>query len=119
MWRLSHEKRVSLIDCLVEGNSMRATARICKVGLNTVVRFLREIGPLADQYHHENIRGVVAKRVQLDEIRAFVAAKAKRAQELRKAGAGDLWLWTALDPDRVVPVRSPERQDVRRLHDGP
>ena len=65
MWRLSHEKRVSLIDCLVEGNSMRATARICKVGLNTVVRFLREIGPLADQYHHENIRGVVANASNL------------------------------------------------------
>ena len=55
MWRLSHEKRVALIRCLVEGNPMRATARICGVGLNTVVRLLREIGPLADQYHHENV----------------------------------------------------------------
>ena len=34
---------------------MRATARICGVGINTVARLLREIGPLADQYHHENV----------------------------------------------------------------
>ena len=73
MWRLSHEKRVALIRCLVEGNPMRGR-------LNTVVRLLREIGPLADQYHHENVRGVISRRVQLDEIWTFIAAQGEARQ---------------------------------------
>ena len=107
MWRLSHEKRVALIRCLVEGNPMRATARICGVGLNTVVRLLREIGPLADQYHHENVRGVISRRVQLDEIWTFIAAKAKHAKVAGRRDAGDLWTWTALDPDTKILISYP------------
>ena len=78
---------------------MRATARICGAGINTVVRLLREIGPVADRYHHENVRGIVSRRVQLDEVWTFIAAKAKHAKMAGHRDAGDLWTWTALDPD--------------------
>ena len=57
MWRISHEQRVLIIRCLVEGMSMRGTSRVARVSINTVVRVLREIGVLADQYHHDNVVG--------------------------------------------------------------
>ena len=78
---------------------MRAAARINGVAVNTIASFLREIGPLADQYHHENVRGVRSERVQLDEVWTYVGAKAKRARSLKRTGVGDLWTWTAIDPD--------------------
>ena len=104
MWRLSHEKRVGIIRCLIDGTPMRAAARINGVAVNTIASFLREIGPLADQYHHENVRGVRSWRIQLDEVWTYVGAKAKRARELKRKGLGDLWTWTALDPDTKLLV---------------
>ncbi|MHB9098427.1 MAG: IS1 family transposase, partial [Syntrophales bacterium] len=38
MNKLSTTKRTQIIGCLVEGNSIRATARICDVVLNTVLK---------------------------------------------------------------------------------
>ena len=37
---LDKAKRAQLISVLVEGNSLRATARICDVAFNTVLKFV-------------------------------------------------------------------------------
>ena len=44
MNRLSKEKQAQILAVLVEGNSLRATARICDVAFNTVLKFVPEIG---------------------------------------------------------------------------
>ena len=44
MNRLSLKKRTQILKCLVEGNSIRATARICDVVKNTVIKLLVEVG---------------------------------------------------------------------------
>jgi len=47
MNKLDHAKRTQIIHLLVEGNSMRATARIADVAINTVVKRPRPCtGPL-------------------------------------------------------------------------
>ena len=104
MRRISHEARVLIIQCLVEGMSMRGTSRVAGVSLNTVVSVLREIGGLADQYHHDNVVGVRARRVQLDEIWGFIAAKAKTAKAKGRKNAGDIWTWIAIDPDTKLVI---------------
>ena len=38
MNKLTHDKRVQILNLLVEGNSMRATARIADVAFNTVAK---------------------------------------------------------------------------------
>ena len=48
MNRLSLEKRTQILKCLVEGNSIRATARICDVVKNTVIKLLCEVGEAID-----------------------------------------------------------------------
>ena len=78
---------------------MRAAARINGVAVNSIASFLREIGPLADQYHQQSVRGVRSSRVQLDEVWTYIGAKPKRAALLKRKGVGALWTWTALDPD--------------------
>jgi len=44
MNRLSKEKRTQVVASLVEGNSLRATARMCGVNVNTVMWLLEDIG---------------------------------------------------------------------------
>ncbi len=44
MNQLNPAKRAQIIAPLVEGNSMRATARMCDVAFNTVLKLVPEIG---------------------------------------------------------------------------
>jgi len=46
MRKLNIEKRIAIINCLVEGNSINATTRICKVSKLTVLRLLADVGSL-------------------------------------------------------------------------
>lgn len=92
------EKRVQIINLLVEGNSMRATSRIADVSINTVTKLLVEVGQACQLFHDETVRNVVAKRVQADEIWSFVYAKEKnKPQDVEDAG--DAWTFTAIDSD--------------------
>jgi len=97
---LSPEKRAQIIACLVEGNGTRATARLCGVTKNTVTRLLVWAGEACTAYQDAALRNLPCKRVQCDEIWAFVGCKAKHVgpQHAGKAW-GDIWTWTAVCPD--------------------
>ena len=66
MNKLSTEKRVKIIGCLAESNSLRATARICDVAFNTVLKFLPEIGTACAEYQDKVFRNLKCKRIQCD-----------------------------------------------------
>lgn len=70
-------KRAQIIGLLVEGNSLRATARLADVTLNTA-RLLISAGEVCAEYHDEYVRGVKARCVQCDEIWAFLLLKSKK-----------------------------------------
>jgi IS1 family transposase len=100
MNRLSTSERTRLIAALVEGNSLRATARMCDVAFNTVLNLLPQIGTACADYHDHCVRNIRARRIQCDEIWQFVGAKKKNATpEQKAAGWGDVWTWVALDAD--------------------
>jgi IS1 family transposase len=106
MNKLSKEKRVQIINALVEGNSLRATARMCDVAFNTVLKFLPEIGKACQEYQDKTLRNLTSKRIQCDEIWSFCYAKEKNVPEEMKGkfGVGDVWTWVALDADtKLVP----------------
>ena len=52
-------------------------------------------------FHDQCVRGVRARRVQVDEIWQFCYAKQKNVARAKAApeDAGDTWTWTALDAD--------------------
>src|SRR5258708_34390614 len=100
MNRLSPSKRTQYLSMLCEGSSMRSASRLADVSINTVSKLLVDAGLVCAAFHDENVRGLKAKRVQADEIWAFVGAKAKNATDEQKAaGWGDCWTWTAIDAD--------------------
>lgn len=102
---LSQSRRVAVIAALVEGVSVNATCRMTGVAKHTVLRLLKELGYACAEYHQKRVRGLRVRRVQCDEIWAFVYAKQKNvSEEQMNAGAGDCWTWTAIDADTKLIV---------------
>jgi IS1 family transposase len=104
MNRLPISKQVQIISMLVEGNSLRATSRVCDVSFNTVIKLLIDVGRACQKFHDEKVRGLQTKRVQCDEIWSFVYAKQKNVPEGMKGKAGDVWTWTGMDADSKLIV---------------
>ena len=96
MNKLTDSRRANIIRALCEGNSVRATSRLTGAAKATVLKLLVEIGEFCATYQDVVLRDLKTKRVEADEIWAFVGAKAKNAT---KDGQGDIWTYTALDAD--------------------
>jgi IS1 family transposase len=104
MNKLSHEKRVQIINLLVEGNSMRATARIADVAFNSVAKLFIDTAKVCLDYQDKTFRNLPCKRLQLDEIWSFIYSKAKNVPDDKIGEAGDVWTWVAIDADtKLVP----------------
>jgi IS1 family transposase len=106
MNKLLSYKRAQILHLLVEGNSMRATARIADVAFNTVDKLFIEAGRACLAYQDKALRNLACKRLQLDEIWSFVYAKQKSVPTAKSApeDAGDVWTWIAIDADtKLVP----------------
>jgi len=101
MNRLTTERRVSILNSLVEGNSIRATSRITAVAKGPVLKLLADIGPVCAALHDELAQDLNVLRGQADEIWSFCHAKAKNvpADHVGEWGYGDVWTWTAICPD--------------------
>jgi len=101
MRKLDTESRANILTALVEGCSIASTCRMFGVNKITVLRLLADAGTLAAQYHDLTVCNIDAKRVEVDEIWAFVGAKQKNASTEKKAKLawGDAWTWTAIDAD--------------------
>jgi IS1 family transposase len=107
MNRLSIQKRAQIIGCLVEGNSLRATARMTDTAINTVVKLLVDVGKACAEYQNQTLRNLKCKRLQCDEIWSFCYAKAKNVPKDKKGqfGYGDVWTWTAICADtKLIPA---------------
>jgi len=94
-------KRAQIIGMMVEGVSIRAITRLTGASKNTITRLLEDVGQACAEYQDKTLRNLPCKRVQCDEIWAFVGAKKKNVpQELKGTfGIGDVWTWTALCAD--------------------
>ena len=95
--------RAAIVRALVEGNSIRATARLTGTSKGTVLKLLADVGELCAVYQDHKIRGLACKRIQCDEIWSFVGAKQKQVAAGAR-GEGDVWTWTALCPDTKLIV---------------
>src|SRR5256886_16735456 len=105
MNRLSVDKQSQIVSALVEGNSINATCRMLGVGKHTVLRLLRNLGCACAAYHDSHVRNLRVRRVQCDEVWAFIYAKQKNVTlEQMQQGAGDVWTWTAICADTKLIV---------------
>lgn len=105
MNRLTIEERARVVAALVEGNSLRGTARITGIARMTIEKLLRELGTACEGYHDRHVRKIRARRVQCDEIWSFCYAKAKNVPAAKRGfGVGDIWTWVAMDADSKLVI---------------
>ncbi len=106
MNKLDIRKRAQILHMLVEGNSLRSTARMADCSLNTVTKLLVDVGIACAEYQDEHLRNLPCKRIQCDEIWSFVYSKDKNVPKDKKHvfGYGDVWTWVAVDADtKLIP----------------
>ena len=80
---------------------MRSISRVADVSINTVAKLLVDAGKACAAFHDEKVRGVKARRVQVDEVWTFTAAKQANVANMKQPveNAGDTWTWTAIEAD--------------------
>jgi len=106
MNRLTSKQREQVINCLIEGNSIRSTVRLTGAAKKTVMRLVVEVGAFCSEYQDRVFRNLKCRRLQVDELWSFVYAKQKNVTPwmIEKHIAGDAWLWVAIDADtKLVP----------------
>ena len=97
--RLPDEKVLLILHCLVEGNSVRGTARLCDVEKRTVLNILKAAGENCERLLERRIRNVPVDDVQLDEIWTYVRKKERRKgfDERHRTDIGDQFVFIALE----------------------
>src|SRR5258708_21258678 len=73
--RLPKETVCRILHCLVEGNSVRGTARLCDVEKRTVLNLLTLAGKACERLFMERVRKVNVGQLQADEIWTFCKVK--------------------------------------------
>ncbi len=106
MNKLDREARARILHLLCEGNSIRAVTRLTGSSKKAVSRLMVDAGQAAAWYQDRVFHNLTCKRIQVDEIWAFVYAKQKNVPGAKRApaNAGDVWTWTAIDADtKLIP----------------
>jgi transposase-like protein len=73
--RTDQDTLLAIARHLAEGVGCRATARLCGVSLNTILRFTARAGKHAELFHDSMVRGVHPGQIQPDEAWSFVGKK--------------------------------------------
>jgi len=109
------ERQIQITNALVEGNSIRATARMTGVEHKTVLRILARIGEGCAKLLDEKIRRVPAKRVEVDEIWTYVLKKKRRlTDEDDPAERGDQYVFVAIEAEsKLVISHCVGKRDLR------
>jgi IS1 family transposase len=100
------EERTRVIKTLIEGNSLRATARMTGVARMTVEKLLRDLSAACIRFQDRHLRNLRCKRIQCEEIWSLVYAKQKNvpADKQNEFGYGDVWTWVAIDAESKLAV---------------
>jgi IS1 family transposase len=102
---LSRAKQVAVLNALVEGCSLRATSRMTDVDRETVGTLLVRLGEGCAVLLDERMRDLSCKRLELDELWAFVGKKQRHVTIADDENAGDCWTYVAIDCEtKIVPT---------------
>lgn len=101
---LDSDTQIAVLNCLVDGVSLRATSRITGASRNAITRTLMRVGEGCAALHDRMMRGLRCADIQLDEIWAFVHTKQKRLPDGYRGEFGDNYTFVALDrKSKLVP----------------
>lgn len=114
MNRLSLDRRTQIVSALVEGNSIRSIERMTGTHRDTIMRLLVEVGTGCAKLQDAAMRNLECKRIQVDEIWAYVGKKQKQVtRQDDTSRVGDQWTFVALDADtKLVPAYRIGKRDL-------
>jgi IS1 family transposase len=114
MNRVPLARRVQIINCLVEGNSIRSTERMTGTHRDTICRLLVEIGDGCAALMDKQMRELRCRRIEVDEIWAYVGKKQRHMTALDDPRrVGDQYTFVALDPEsKLVPSYGVGKRDL-------
>ena len=104
---LPREKQIEVLHHLVEGNTLRSTARLTGVHRTTIMDLMVRFGKGCKRFMDSRLRNLTLEHVECDEIWTFVEKKQGRLTPEEKAmrhDLGDIYLWTALDKETKLAV---------------
>jgi IS1 family transposase len=107
-------RRVQMINCLIEGNSIRSTERMTETHRDTICRLLVEVGDGCARLRDEQMRELPCRRIEVDEIWAYVGKKQRHLSPLDDPRrVGDQYTFVALDPEtKIVPAYRVGKRDL-------
>ncbi len=99
------EKQTQIVSALVEGNSIRATARMVGVEHKTVLRVLLRVGDRCGQILNERMRRLPCRIVQLDEIWTYCGKHERFVTHTdNPIEVGDQYVYVAMDSESKIVV---------------
>jgi hypothetical protein len=105
--KLAPEKIAQVVNCLVEGVSIRATSRLVSVEKKTVIRVMLHASNLCQRVMDARLRNLRSRYLQADELWCFTGKKEQHCSFEEKQGVrhvGDTWIFLATDAEsKLVP----------------
>lgn len=95
---LKPEKKLAILSALVEGCSVRATARMAGVEKKTVLRLLASVGPRCQRVLDEKVRGLRCEAVECDELWTYIGMKQANVKDNPNPELGDAYTFVSIDP---------------------
>ena len=95
--RIDPKQAMMAINMLLEGMSVRATARLTGLDAGTIGDLILTVGEKCEHILRHNIVDVPATDIQIDEIWSFVGMKAKQAKKQEDPSMGDSWTYICID----------------------
>ncbi len=104
---LPRSKQIEVLRHLVEGNTLRSTARLTGVHRTTIQNLLVTFGEKCKAFMDARFRGLTLDHIEVDEVYTFVAKKQAHLtveERAERHDIGEVYLWTALDQDTKLVV---------------
>ena len=100
------EKQAQILNSLVEGCSVRSTARLVGVEHKTVLRVLLRAGERCHRLLDEKMRNIPARYIQVDEMHGYVQVRQKNLDPSRhdELTQGEQYVFIAIDAEtKLIP----------------
>jgi IS1 family transposase len=102
---LAADRKLTIVNALVEGTSIRSIERMTGVHRDTIMRLGLSVGQACAQFLDTRVKDVSARKVQCDEIWTYVFKKQGRiSADENAAGIGDQYVFVGIDAESKLVI---------------
>ncbi len=102
---LAADKKLTIVNALVEGTSIRSIERMTGTHRDTIMRLSLSVGNACARFLDARIKNVTARKVQCDEIWTYVFKKQGRiSADENAAGIGDQYVFVGIDAETKLVI---------------